>query len=304
VNCSLVSGNLFGIINVNKPVKFTSHDVVSKLRKILNIRQIGHTGTLDPLAVGVLPVCIGKATRIIQYLEGSKAYRAYVKLGIRTNTYDADGEIIEDNPVNLDLQRIQDALKEFQGEITQKPPIYSAVHYKGKRLYEYARANIEVEDIPERNVHINSIELLDILNKDSDHPTLIVDIDCSGGTYIRSIANDLGDILGYGASLDSLIRTKSGRFTIDKSHSLEEIQEFFRSGRLNEILINPVDVINLERVSITEDQINKVTKGQYIKICDENKLANIEKIQLIYENKLIAIARIEEDKAFPINVFV
>ncbi|OGI22056.1 MAG: tRNA pseudouridine(55) synthase TruB [Candidatus Melainabacteria bacterium RIFOXYA2_FULL_32_9] len=304
MNCSLVSGNLFGIINVNKPVKFTSHDVVSKLRKILNIRQIGHTGTLDPLAVGVLPVCIGKATRIIQYLEGSKAYRAYVKLGIRTNTYDADGEIIEDNPVNLDLQRIQDALKEFQGEITQKPPIYSAVHYKGKRLYEYARANIEVEDIPERNVHINSIELLDILNKDSDHPTLIVDIDCSGGTYIRSIANDLGDILGYGASLDSLIRTKSGRFTIDKSHSLEEIQEFFRSGRLNEILINPVDVINLERVSITEDQINKVTKGQYIKICDENKLANIEKIQLIYENKLIAIARIEEDKAFPINVFV
>lgn len=300
----MVSGNLFGIINVNKPVKFTSHDVVSKLRKILNIRQIGHTGTLDPLAVGVLPVCIGKATRIIQYLEGSKAYRAYVKLGIRTNTYDADGEIIEDNPVNLDLQRIQDALKEFQGEITQKPPIYSAVHYKGKRLYEYARANIEVEDIPERNVHINSIELLDILNKDSDHPTLIVDIDCSGGTYIRSIANDLGDILGYGASLDSLIRTKSGRFTIDKSHSLEEIQEFFRSGRLNEILINPVDVINLERVSITEDQINKVTKGQYIKICDENKLANIEKIQLIYENKLIAIARIEEDKAFPINVFV
>lgn len=304
MNCSLVSGNLFGIINVNKPVKFTSHDVVSKLRKILNIRQIGHTGTLDPLAVGVLPVCIGKATRIIQYLEGSKAYRAYVKLGIRTNTYDADGEIIEDNSVNLDLQRIQDALKEFQGEITQKPPIYSAVHYKGKRLYEYARANIEVEDIPERNVHINSIELLDILNKDSDHPTLIVDIDCSGGTYIRSIANDLGDILGYGASLDSLIRTKSGRFTIDKSHSLEEIQEFFRSGRLNEILINPVDVINLERVSITEDQINKVTKGQYIKICDENKLANIEKIQLIYENKLIAIARIEEDKAFPINVFV
>jgi len=304
VNCSLVSGNLFGIINVNKPVKFTSHDVVSKLRKILNIRQIGHTGTLDPLAVGVLPVCIGKATRIIQYLEGSKAYRAYVKLGIRTNTYDADGEIIEDNPVNLDLQRIQDALKEFQGEITQKPPIYSAVHYKGKRLYEYARANIEVEDIPERNVHINSIELLDILNKDSDHPTLIVDIDCSGGTYIRSIANDLGDILGYGASLDSLIRTKSGRFTIDKSHSLEEIQEFLGLGRLNEILINPVDVINLERVSITEDQINKVTKGQYIKICDENKLANIEKIQLIYENKLIAIARIEEDKAFPINVFV
>jgi len=304
VNCSLVSGNLFGIINVNKPVKFTSHDVVSKLRKILNIRQIGHTGTLDPLAVGVLPVCIGKATKIIQYLEDSKAYRAYIKLGIRTNTYDADGEIIEDNSVNLDLQRIQDALKEFQGEITQKPPIYSAVHYKGKRLYEYARANIEVEDIPERNVHINSIELLDILNKDSDHPTLIVDIDCSGGTYIRSIANDLGDILDYGASLDSLIRTKSGRFTIDKSHSLEEIQEFFRSGRLNEILINPVDVINLERVSITEDQINKVTKGQYIKICDENKLANIEKIQLIYENKLIAIARVEEDKAFPINVFV
>ncbi|EKE04320.1 MAG: tRNA pseudouridine synthase B [uncultured bacterium] len=300
----MVSNNLFGIINVNKPIRFTSHDVVGKLRKILNMKQIGHTGTLDPLAVGVLPVCIGKATKIIQYLEESKAYRAYIKLGIKTDTYDADGEVIEDNPVNLDISDIESRLSRFKGEIIQKPPIYSAVHYKGKRLYEYARANIEIEDIPERKVYINSIELLDILDKDSDHPVLIVDIDCSGGTYIRSIAYDLGEALGYGASLNSLIRTKSGKFTIDKSHTLEEIEEFSRSSRINEILINPIDVINLRHVYVTENEINKLSKGQYIKICDENNWTNIEKIQLIYENKLIAIARVEEDKAFPINVFV
>lgn len=303
MNCNLASRSLFGIINVDKPIKFTSHDVVSRLRRILNTKQIGHTGTLDPMAVGVLPVCIGKATKVIQYLDGSKAYRAYVKLGIKTDTYDSDGEIIKMNPVDYNQQEIEGALKEFEGVITQKPPMHSAVHYKGKRLYEYARKNIEIEDIPERTVTINSIKLIDSIDTDTPSPTVIVDIDCSGGTYIRSIANDLGEKLGYGASLGYLIRTKSGKFTIDKSNSLEKIEEYFNSGRIDEILINPIDAIELDIYKVKPEDLDKISKGQYIKICDENKRANIEKIQLVYENKLIAIAKIREDKAFPINVF-
>jgi len=155
--------NFFGIINVNKPKGFTSHDVVAKLRKILRIKQIGHTGTLDPMATGVLPVCVGKATKIIQYLESSKAYRAFIKLGIKTDTYDMEGQILEKNPVILDIEGIKKYLESFRGEIIQTPPIYSAIHYKGKRLYEYARKNIEVTDIPTRKVTINSIELVEVL---------------------------------------------------------------------------------------------------------------------------------------------
>lgn len=293
--------------------------MVSKLRKILNIKQIGHTGTLDPMATGVLPVCVGKATRIIQYLDTSKAYEAYIKLGIKTDTYDQEGKIIEANSVKLDILKIEGALSEFQGEITQKPPIYSAVHYKGKRLYEYARANVEIEDIPERKVFINSIKIENILDKESDNPVIVVDIDCSGGTYIRSIANDLGDKLGYGATLWDLVRTKSGKFLLEDSHTLDEIQELHRnefssnssgdnskmcvSTRLNEILVNPVCAINLECCKINENELDKIKKGQYIEIHQKENREQ-RKIQLIFEDRLAAIAEIREDKIFPLNVFI
>ncbi|MCK7485994.1 MAG: tRNA pseudouridine(55) synthase TruB [Bacillus subtilis] len=173
----------------------------------------------------------GKATKIIQYMDTSKAYRAFIKLGVKTDTYDAEGNVLETNPAKLDIDNIKEALSHFKGQITQKPPIYSAVHYNGKRLYEYARANVEVADIPERSVFVNSIDLIDVEDKDSDNPVIIVDIDCSGGTYIRSIAYDLGENLGFGASLNNLIRTKSGNFTIDKSLTLEEVEEQVKAGR-------------------------------------------------------------------------
>jgi tRNA pseudouridine55 synthase len=294
---------LCGILNVNKPKGFTSHDVVNKLRRILNTKKIGHTGTLDPMAVGVLPVCIGKATKIIQFMDNSKAYRAYIKLGINTDTYDTDGKTLETNEVNLDIPIIKQYLNDFQGDITQIPPMYSAVHYKGKRLYEYARSNIQIEDIPSRNVSVSSITLIDIADTETKNPVLTVDIDCSGGTYIRSIVHDLGVKLGYGATLCGLTRTKSGKFTLETCKTLEEIDDIYKNGKIYEILIDPVCATNLECCKINEEQSEKIKMGQSIEIEDIKQFTG-KKIQLIFQDELAAIAEIREDKIFPDNVFI
>lgn len=298
---------MFGILNINKPKNLTSHDVIDILRKILKIRQIGHTGTLDPLATGVLPICIGKATKLIQYLDDTKAYRAFIKLGIKTNTYDSEGIIVADTPVNnLDTFELDKILKEFQGEITQIPPLYSAIHYKGKRLYEYARSNIaiDLDDLPERKIFINSLKLVEILDAQSVHPVIVLDIDCSKGTYIRSIANDLGEKLGFGASLDNLIRTQAGKFLVEESHSLEEIKEFHLEGNLDNFIINPVNAIDLESYEIDETQLDKIKKGQFIDNFTGITSINETKIQLLYQNKLASIAKIQEGKILPVNVFI
>ena len=296
--------DFFGIINVNKPKGFTSHDVVAKLRKILKIKQIGHTGTLDPMAIGVLPICIGKATKVIQYLESSKAYRAFIKLGIKTDTYDMEGEILEKNTVTLNIEEIKKHLASFNGEITQTPPIYSAVHYKGKRLYEYARKNIEINDIPTRKVTINSIELIGISDENFENPVLIVDIDCSEGTYIRSIAHDLGEKLGYGAFLCDLTRTKAGKLTVDKTHTLEEIELSCETGDFNKFLMNPIEILPLELFEIDEILLDKIKKGQYFSVDSLSSLPNYYFLQLVYKNRLAAIARFEDNIIKPVNVFV
>jgi len=294
---------MFGILNVNKSKGFTSHDVVAKLRKILNIKQVGHTGTLDPIATGVLPVCVGKATKVIQYLEDSKAYRTNIRLGVKTNTYDAEGEILEEVPVTLDIEKIKECLKTFQGTIKQKPPMFSAVHYKGKRLYEYARKNIEIEDIPERTVTINSIELIDVLEQDTENPLLVVDIDCSSGTYIRSIISDLGDMLGYGASMEGLIRTRAGSFKITDSYTIDKIQEIVEHGNISEILINPLDMVDLTIFPVNEYLIEKVRKGQYFKV-KEHTFQENQRVALSFNNLLAAIAEYREEKLHPVNVFI
>lgn len=286
-----------GIINVNKPKGLTSHDVVSRLRRILKIRQIGHTGTLDPLAVGVLPICVGKATKIIQYLDTSKAYRAYILLGIKTDSYDTEGEVLEKQSVKFELDKAKSFLQNFQGEITQTPPMYSAVHYKGKRLYEYARKNIAIEDIPTRKVTVNSIELVDVEKADTKNPVLVVDIDCSGGTYIRSIAYDLGEKLGCGACLEGLTRTKAGKFRVEDSFTLEQIEELFEKGEVEKFLQPPV--LELETIEITPEQKEKIHFGQFLFIDKELP----EKLQLFCDGELVAIAKFVEGKIKPVKVF-
>jgi tRNA pseudouridine55 synthase len=295
---------LFGIINLNKPVGITSHDAVQKIRRIFKIKQVGHSGTLDPFAQGVLPMFIGKATKLIQYFDTSKIYRAYIKLGISTDTYDSEGKILQTLPVILDLDKITKALATFQGEITQTPPMHSAVHYKGKRLYEYARKNIEIDDIPQRQVTINSIKLLEIKDKTSENPIITVDIDCSGGTYIRSIANDLGNLLGYGAYLENLERTKSGKFNLTDSLNFEQIEESFKTDKVGDILINPLDVLDLAQIEINTEDFSKIQKGQFIDLPENINLEEEQTVLLVSENKILAVAFVKENNICPRNVFI
>jgi len=224
-----------GIINVYKPKGKTSHDVVGFLRKKCNMKKIGHTGTLDPIAQGVLPICIGKATRLSNYLlEKEKTYLAEMQLGIRTDTYDLEGNILEQRapaPVNHDI--FDEVARNFVGTISQKPPIYSAIKINGKKLYQYAREGIEIE-IPKREVTVTDIRYLS-----STEDRVTFEVSCSKGTYVRSLIEDMGIVLGCGASMSNLIRTRSGFFDRTTTHTLDEIEDMDRE-EMQKILI-PMD---------------------------------------------------------------
>jgi tRNA pseudouridine55 synthase len=217
-----------GFINLKKLPDWTSHDCVAKVRRILNLKKVGHGGTLDPAAVGVLPIAIGKATRLLQYLPEGKAYRAVIRLGIETTTDDLEGETIYSEPVpDLTIEQIQAAIPEFIGEIVQTPPMYSAIQVNGQRLYKLARAG-EVIEVPTRQVTIDSI---DILNwTPGDFPEVEVQIACGGGTYIRSIARDLGVKLGTRGVLAFLERNASCGFQLADSITLEELEQQQQAG--------------------------------------------------------------------------
>ena len=215
-----------GILIINKPGGLTSHDVVGRVRRALNVRQVGHAGTLDPMATGVLVICIGQATRISEYLLGhDKAYRAAIRLGLETDTYDADGQVTETHEVHIDAATLQTALAGFVGDIQQVPPMYSALKREGKKLYELARDGIEVER-PARPVTIHSIDLIDFRS-----PDLTIDVRCSAGTYVRSLAHDLGAKLNTGAHLIALQRTASGPFTLADALGLSEFEAAAREDQ-------------------------------------------------------------------------
>jgi tRNA pseudouridine55 synthase len=236
-----------GIINVLKPPGMTSHDVVSYIRKVLNMKKVGHTGTLDPEAAGVLPVCAGKATKVVQYLtDKQKKYRANIKFGTVTDTYDSYGEIIKkDASVAIDREALEDILKSFKGPISQKPPVYSALKVNGKKLYQYALEGKEVQ-ISERPIEIYELELADMLSENE----AIIDVSCSKGTYIRSLCYDIGEALGCGAYMSQLIRLGSSPFTIEDSHTLEEIKAAAEENRLSDVLMS-VEILFRDYKSIT-----------------------------------------------------
>lgn len=212
--------NINGLLVINKPAGITSHDVVNRVRRIAQIRRVGHTGTLDPLATGVMVLLLGPATRLAQFVSGcDKAYRAAVRLGVTTATYDAVGTITSKTPVSVSDEKLQAALSHFRGLLQQVPPMYSAIKVKGKKLYELARQGQEIERQP-RAVTIHQLTLLDW-----ESPTLTLDIVCSTGTYIRSLAHDLGQILGCGAHLTALTRTSVGTFTLEQSHTLDALAQ-------------------------------------------------------------------------------
>ena len=244
-----MSGNpdnksLFGFLNIYKPVGMTSHDVVSVLRRVTKIKQIGHTGTLDPFAEGVLPICIGKATRLIEYLQDDKEYLATVQFGAATNTFDLDGEKVFTSDKKVSRDDIKEGLKSFEGEILQFPPIFSAIKVNGKKLYELARQGVEIERKP-RRVEIHHIKIEEI-----NLPRVTFSVGCSKGTYIRTLCADIGDRLGCGALMETLQRTRVGNFHIEQALKLSQIEELVRENRLEEYVIAP-DAVFEEYESLT-----------------------------------------------------
>lgn len=228
-----------GILNVYKEKGYTSHDVVAKLRGILHEKKIGHTGTLDPDAVGVLPVCVGKATKVCDILtDRDKTYTAVVCLGMTTDTLDMSGEVQQVREVRVSEEDIRKALGDFRGEITQIPPMYSAVKVNGKRLYELARKGQEVER-RERRVTIHELILQSVNLEDNEFS---LEVSCSKGTYIRSLCHDIGQKLGCGAVMKDLVRTRVGQFRIEEAKKLQEIEDFCRCQDPASLL-QPIDSV-------------------------------------------------------------
>ena len=212
-----------GFLNLNKPAEWTSHDCVAKVRRILHCKRVGHGGTLDPAATGVLPIALGKATKLLQYLPQDKAYRATIRLGVRTTTDDLEGEVIATHSAaGLTLEQVLPYLKQFEGKIQQVPPMYSAIQLQGKRLYELARDG-KTAEVPERTVEVHQLQVLAWYP--GEFPELEVEITCSTGTYIRAIARDLGSSLHTGGTLASLTRTQSSGFQLRDSLTLEELTQ-------------------------------------------------------------------------------
>ncbi len=251
-----------GIINVYKEAGFTSFDVVAKLRGILKIKKIGHTGTLDPDATGVLPVCVGKATKLCDMLtDKDKVYECVMLLGVETDTYDMSGKIFSKNLVEADEAQVKEAIESFIGDIMQVPPMYSALKVNGKKLYELAREGKEIERKP-RPVTIFSIDILSM-----DLPEVSIRIHCSKGTYIRSLCHDIGAKLGCGCAMKSLVRTRVSQFDISDAKTLDEIQKIVNNGQLDGIMINIADIFdNLGTVFVipTEEAIKCAVNGGII----------------------------------------
>ena len=233
-----------GIINVYKEAGFTSHDVVAKLRGILKQKKIGHTGTLDPDATGVLPVCLGKGTKLCDMLTNTdKTYEAVLELGISTDTQDISGTVLKRGVVNAGEEEVRECIEGFVGECMQIPPMYSALKVDGKKLYELAREGKVVERQP-RKVVFREIEVLDM-----SLPRVTLKITCSKGTYIRTLCHDIGEALGCGGCMKSLIRTRVGIFEIEDSRTLCEIEAIMQNGKLNE-LVRTVDSMFLQYPAI------------------------------------------------------
>ncbi len=249
-----------GVLVVDKPIGLTSHDVVQIIRKGTNIRRAGHTGTLDPRASGVLVVLVGPAVRLSEYVSASdKRYQAVIRLGSTTDTYDAEGEVTSSAPVDVTEEQFDQELKSFIGEIEQIPPPYSAVKVKGKKAYEMAREGEEVELLP-RKIQVYNLELLEWAP-----PEAVIDVYCSSGTYVRSLAHDLGEKLGCGAHLVGLRRTKSGRFTLRDAVPLRKLREAFEAGNWYQFLIPAAEALSdWHALELTHEQVESVRHGHRV----------------------------------------
>ena len=290
----------------------TSHDCVFKLRKILRTKKVGHTGTLDPNVEGVLPICIGQATKVASYITDSgKEYIAEVSIGTATETEDADGDVVETDLSEKEITRSQllDVLISLTGDIKQIPPMYSAVKVNGRKLYEYARKGIEVER-PERIVHIRSIDLLsEDENFTGKEPTFTVRVSCGKGTYIRTLAVQIGEALGYPAHMSSLVRTASGSFSESACRTLKEVQEMQDEGTMQEFLL-PLEFAleGIKQIEPDEELMTKIKHGQVLPL--HPNFETEEEIVFTSKGRAVAVYAPHPDKEglmkplkmFPLNV--
>lgn len=279
-----------GIIVINNPKGYTSHDVVAKVKKILNIKKVGHTGTLDPNATGVLPLLLNNGTKLSKYLiEHDKEYIATIKLGIKTDTADSEGNVIEEKAVG-DLLNVQEVLNTFVGKQTQVPPMYSAIKVKGKKLYEYARSGQTIQIEP-RKIEIYSIELLNI-SKETNEVTYKVQ--CSKGTYIRSLCEDIAQKLGTVGYMKELNRTKVGKFKIEDAITIEELEsQKDNSDFVNSKIITLEKLFeNYEKIELTEKELAKFLNGVKIDVKNSDGIYNVYS-----SNKYIGLAIVKEKTA-------
>lgn len=275
-----------GVLNINKPAGLTSHDVVDKVRWIVDTRRVGHTGTLDPLATGVLLVCVGRATRLAEYLVGRrKRYTATVRLGQETDTFDTEGQIVAESPITCTRSEINTALDGFRGEITQQVPSYSAIKVNGEPLYRRARRG----EHPERPVRQVTVYELDILEWDS--PLLKIDLLCSTGTYIRSIAHDLGQALSCGGHLAELNRVSIGDFLLQESVPLHELN---RENWPDHLLPMEVAVGHLPRVDVPVKEAVKLYHGQPVQTPDQRKDGDLVQV-FDNQSRFVGIVAFDDD---------
>ena len=290
-----------GIINLKKEAGMTSHDAVFKLRKILGTKKIGHGGTLDPDVVGVLPIAVGKATRMVEFMQDEgKVYEGEITLGYSTTTEDASGEVIAETPVLLPFveKLVDEAIASLTGSITQIPPMYSAVKVNGRKLYEYARAGQEVER-PERQVTIYSFERTSPISYEDKFARFTFRVKCSKGTYIRTLSVELGEKLGYAAHMSHLTRTSAAGLNLEDALTLEEVAEKVQAGDFD--FLHPLEIGtgDLVKVYLTPEQAQEVRFGRFIDLDQsENQLAAFE------GEKLLAILEKRDNLYKPRKVFL
>jgi tRNA pseudouridine55 synthase len=287
MNSQDVKNAISGALVVDKPVGMTSHDVVQAIRNGTGLRRAGHTGTLDPRASGVLVILVGPAVRLSEYVSASdKRYQAIIRLGGSTDTFDAEGMVTPTkDPVNVTETEFETALQTFVGEIEQTPPPYSAVKVQGRKAYEMAREGEEV-DLAPRKITVHHLEVLEWAP-----PEVVIDVHCSSGTYVRSLANDLGVMLGCGAYLVGLRRTKSGRFSLRDSVPLRKLQEAFTAGNWYQYLIPAAEALgDWPAVELSPDEVEGVRHGHRVKIVGEPTETKVRGVST--QGELVALMEI------------
>lgn len=292
-----IKKNIDGIFLLDKPIGYSSNQALQKVKWLFKAAKAGHTGTLDPLATGLLPICFGEATKFAQYVtDADKTYIATVKFGQTTTTGDAEGEVLTQAPVNFDLETLKMTCQNFVGEITQIPPMHSALKFEGKALYEYARDGVEIER------QARKVTIYNIFVESFCEEVAILSVTCSKGTYIRTLAEDIGHALGCGAHLIGLRRTETAGFKICDAITLEQLIEKSEQNASLETLLQPVDaaILNFPAILLDKNAAFRLTQGQVVKMSDKNIQTMVGEVRAYDEdNRFLGLCQCEQGKLMP-----